>query len=181
MDEKKFAIVSILCLFVSIFLSVLIFWESIVFLNIVNECYGCIEEIILIQNRQNYKEKISEAIHIEQPEKIKEKISLGEFRLTAYCPCEKCCGEWALKRPTDENGNQIVYGSSGEILASGQSIAVDPAVIPYGSEVEINGEIYVAHDCGGAIKGNKIDIYFDNHQSALNFGVQHSQVFLVEG
>ena len=110
-----------------------------------------------------------------------EKISLGEFRLTAYCSCEKCCGKWALNRPKDENGKDIVYGSTGEILIAGQSIAVDPDVIPYGSEIEINGTRYIAHDCGGAIKGNRIDVYFDNHQDALDFGVQYREVFLIVG
>lgn len=109
------------------------------------------------------------------------KESLGEFKLTAYCSCEKCCGKWALNRPKDENGKDIVYGSTGSILVAGTSIAVDPSVIPYGSQVEINGHTYTAHDTGGAIKGNRIDVYFDNHQDALNFGVQYAEVFLIGG
>lgn len=109
------------------------------------------------------------------------KESLGEFKLTAYCSCEKCCGKWALNRPKDENGKDIVYGSTGAILVAGTSIAVDPSVIPYGSQVEINGHTYTAHDTGGAIKGNRIDVYFDNHQDALNFGVQYAEVFLIGG
>lgn len=109
------------------------------------------------------------------------KESLGEFKLTAYCSCEKCCGKWALNRPKDENGKDIVYGSTGAILVAGTSIAVDPSVIPYGSQVEINGHVYTAHDTGGAIKGNRIDVYFDSHQDALNFGVQYAEVFLIGG
>lgn len=109
------------------------------------------------------------------------KESLGEFKLTAYCSCEKCCGKWALNRPKDENGKDIVYGSTGAILVAGTSIAVDPSVVPYGSQVEINGHTYTAHDTGGAIKGNRIDVYFDNHQDALNFGVQYAEVFLIGG
>lgn len=105
--------------------------------------------------------------------------SLGEFKLTAYCSCEKCCGKWALNRPKDENGKDIVYGSTGEVLIAGRSIAVDPKVIPYGSQVEIGGRTYTAQDCGGAIKGNRIDVYFDSHQDALEFGVQHAEVFLI--
>lgn len=109
------------------------------------------------------------------------KESIGEFKLTAYCSCEKCCGKWALNRPKDENGKDIVYGSTGAILVAGTSIAVDPSVIPYGSQVEINGHTYTAHDTGGAIKGNRIDVYFDSHQDALNFGVQYAEVFLIGG
>ena len=107
-------------------------------------------------------------------------IDLGRFTLTAYCSCEKCCGEYALNRPIDENGNEIVYGSIGVRLVAGISIAVDPNVIPYGSEVIINGHTYIAHDTGGAIKGNRIDVYFDDHQEAWNFGTQYAEVYLVQ-
>ena len=60
-----------------------------------------------------------------------EKISLGEFKLTAYCSCEKCCGKWALNRPKDENGKDIVYGSTGNILVAGTAIlaAADYSII----------------------------------------------------
>lgn len=115
----------------------------------------------------------------EVPEEIvQETIETREFMLTAYCSCEKCCGEYALNRPVDENGNEIVYGSTGERLVEGVSIAVDPDVIPYGSTVVIKGHEYLAQDCGGAIQGNRIDIYFDNHQDALEFGVQYAEVLV---
>ena len=109
-----------------------------------------------------------------------EPVSLGNFKLTAYCSCSLCCGKWALNRPIDENGNEIIYGSIGERLQEGYSIAVDPTVIPYRTEVIINGHTYKAQDCGGAIKGNRIDVYFNDHQAALNFGVRYAEVFLVE-
>lgn len=106
-------------------------------------------------------------------------VELGRFKLTAYCSCVKCCGKYALNRPVDEYGNEIVYGSIGARLYAGVSIAVDPSVIPYWSNVIINGHAYTAHDTGGGITGNRIDIYFDDHQDALNFGVQYADVFLV--
>ena len=102
-----------------------------------------------------------------------EPVSLGEFKLTAYCPCEICCGVWANNRP-----NGIVYGAIGEELTEGYSIAVDPNVIPYRAEVVINGNVYKAQDCGGAIKSNSIDIYFEEHDEALKFGVQYAEVFV---
>jgi 3D (Asp-Asp-Asp) domain-containing protein len=100
-------------------------------------------------------------------------VSLGEFKLTAYCSCVKCCGNWAYNRP-----NGIIYGAIWEELKEGYSIAVDPNVIPYRTEVIINGHTYKAQDCGGAIKGNRIDVYFNNHNDALEFGVQYAEVFL---
>lgn len=108
-----------------------------------------------------------------------EPVNLGNFKLTAYCSCSLCCGKWAYNRPVDENGNEIVYGAIGERLIEGYSIAVDPEVIPYRSEVFINGHTYKAQDCGGAIKGNRIDVYFSSHEDALEFGVKYAEVFLV--
>ena len=104
--------------------------------------------------------------------------SLGVFELTAYCSCEKCCGQWATNRPTDQRGNPIVYTSTGAIAKAGTTIAVDPRVIPYGSEIQIDGHTYIAQDCGGAIKGNRIDVYHDSHQAALVFGRQQSEIFI---
>lgn len=95
-------------------------------------------------------------------------VSLGEFLLTAYCPCSSCCGQWA--------GGAT---ASGVMPVSNHTIAVDTGVISFGTEVIINGITYVAEDTGGAIRGNRIDIYFDTHQEALNFGVQYAEVFIV--
>ena len=82
------------------------------------------------------------------------------FTLTAYCGCEKCCGK----------SDRIT--ATGAYAVEGVTIAVDPAVIPYGSLVDIEGiGTFVAGDCGGAIKGNKIDIYFERHEDALKFGI----------
>ncbi|MEF2615095.1 3D domain-containing protein [Faecalibacillus faecis] len=49
--------------------------------------------------------------------------------------------------------------STGVIAEEGKTIAVDPSIIPYGSTVLIDGKEYLAQDCGGTIKGNKIDIF----------------------
>ena len=109
-----------------------------------------------------------------------EPIYMGEYVLTAYCSCSKCCGKWASNRPVDEDGNEIVIGSTGEVLRSDYSIAVDPDVIPYGSIVIINGKEYEAQDTGGAINGNRIDVYFSSHEEALEFGRQAADVYLKE-
>lgn len=111
-------------------------------------------------------------------------ISLGKAKITAYCSCKKCCGKWALNRPKDENGNDIVYGASGNVLIPGYSVAVDPDVIPYGTKIYINGQEYIAHDCGGKIDGNDIDVYFADHQEAWDFAAQFwkkpTEIFILE-
>ena len=97
--------------------------------------------------------------------------TLGEFKVTAYCSCRKCCGVWAENRP-----NGIVYTASGEKAEAGKTIAVDTSVIPLGTEVKIGDVIYTAQDTGSAVKGNVIDIYFDNHEDAVKHGVKHLEV-----
>lgn len=94
---------------------------------------------------------------------------LGEFKVTAYCPCPKCCGAWA---------DGITY--TGSVATENSTIAVDPDVIPLGSYVEINGVSYYADDIGGAIKGNRIDIFFESHEAALEWGVQYHDVYLID-
>ena len=101
-------------------------------------------------------------VEVEEPKEI----NLGKFKLTAYCSCEKCCGK--------SDG----ITSTGTKATQGRTIAVDPKVIGYGSKVKINGKEYVAEDCGGAIKSNHIDVFFNNHQDALDFGVQYANVYI---
>lgn len=96
-----------------------------------------------------------------------------EVIATAYCSCKKCCGAWAENR---ENG--IVYTASGAIAKAGHTIAVDTSVIPFGSVVLIDGIEYVAEDTGSAIQGNRIDIYFDSHDEALQFGIQELTAYV---
>ena len=51
------------------------------------------------------------------------------------------------------------------------TIAVDPSVIPLGSKVHVEGYGYaIASDTGGAIKGNKIDLYMNSEAECLSFG-----------
>ena len=102
--------------------------------------------------------------------------SLGTFTITAYCPCEICCGYWATIRPLDENGDPIVYTSTGEIAKHLSTIAVDPEVIPYGTVVKFGGHTFIAQDTGGAIKGNRIDVYLNDHKLARRFGVLEAEV-----
>jgi 3D (Asp-Asp-Asp) domain-containing protein len=87
---------------------------------------------------------------------------------TAYCPCSKCCGEWA-------DG----ITASGVKARANHTIAVDRNIIPLGTKVIINGKTYIAEDTGGAIKGNRIDVYFENHEDALKFGRQTIEIEVI--
>ena len=104
--------------------------------------------------------------------------SLGEFILTAYCPCVKCCGIWSSEHPSRAGTDYIQKTASGTVPEEGRTIGVDPDVIPYGTVVVINGHEYIAEDKGGAIKRNRIDVYFDSHDDALKFGKQKAEAFI---
>ena len=81
-----------------------------------------------------------------------------KFTATAYCGCSKCCGKSTGKT------------ASGTKATQGRTVAM-PNSYKFGTKIEIQGiGTYIVEDRGGAIKGNRIDIYFSNHQSALNFG-----------
>lgn len=82
------------------------------------------------------------------------------FDASAYCKGACCCGKWA-------NG----YTASGTVPQAGRTIAAPPEY-EFGTEIEIEGITYVVEDRGSAIKGNKVDIYFDTHAEALQFGRQ---------
>lgn len=92
-----------------------------------------------------------------------------KVRSTAYCACSKCCGKWA-------NG----ITATGTVATQGRTIAVDQSVIPLGSKVSINGQIYVAEDTGSGVNGNSIDLYFESHSEALNWGVRNLEVIVLE-
>lgn len=93
--------------------------------------------------------------------------NLGTFKITHYCNCKICCGKWS-------GGNT----ASGTYPTEGRTIAVDPSVIPMGSRVVINGVTFIAEDTGRAIKGNRIDIYVNDHAQALNYGTYNTSVYL---
>ena len=92
----------------------------------------------------------------------------GLFLLTGYCPCAICCGK--------TNG----ITASGTLATSNHTIAADSRY-SFGTKLVINGQVYTVEDRGGAITGNHIDVFFNTHQEALNFGKQYADVYLYDG
>lgn len=86
---------------------------------------------------------------------------MGTFRITAYWDGE------------DEYGDLTSTGVKAQV---NHTIAVDPSIIPYGSEIKIDGQIYVAEDCGGAVKNNVIDVWVESKNNS--FGVKYTEVFI---
>ena len=105
---------------------------------------------------------------IEEPEPT---VNYTEMKIiaTAYCPCVKCCGK--------DDG----ITATGVKAEARHTIAADPEFLPYGTELLFDCNTWVVEDCGGAIKGeNRIDIFFETHEEAVNFGVQEFSVWVKE-
>ena len=102
---------------------------------------------------------------------------IGEFCITHYCACKRCCGK-------SEDDPWYGITATGTVATEGRTIAVDPDVIPYGSRVAVfydDGRIaqYVAEDCGGAIDGLEVDVFIADHDRAWALGVKSGSVYIV--
>ena len=89
------------------------------------------------------------------------------FKVTAYCSCAKCCGKVTGRTAS---GAHAVAGQT--VAASGQ--------FAFGTKLNINGKEYTVEDRGGAIQGNRIDIYMNSHAEAMAWGVKYLPVQVVE-
>ena len=88
------------------------------------------------------------------------------YKITAYCPCAKCCGK--------TNGRT----ASGTRATAGRTVAAS-SKFSFGTKLNIGGHVYTVEDRGGAINGNKIDIFVNSHAEALAWGVRYLNVNVV--
>ena len=122
--------------------------------------------MMLKQQTKTYTEMMIEA----QPD-IQEfpNRKLGRFTLSWYSPKE-----------LGKTSPSQLRTSSGTIPKEGRTIAVDPKVIPYGSIVYIQDYGYfIAEDCGGDIKQNRIDIFTNSHETAIQQGKKVANVWVL--
>jgi 3D (Asp-Asp-Asp) domain-containing protein len=93
--------------------------------------------------------------------------------VTAYSPDARSCGDsadglTATLHSVETNNYQLV--------------AADPKLLPYGSMLTVpgyaNNEIVPVLDCGGAIKGNRLDLLFPTHEEARRWGVKKVKVIV---
>ena len=89
------------------------------------------------------------------------------YKITAYCSCAKCCGKTTGRT------------ASGTQATAGRTVAA-PAKFAFGTKLNIGGHIYTVEDRGGAIQGNRIDIYVSSHSAALQWGVKYLPVSMAE-
>ena len=127
---------------------------------------SCIEDEVTVSKAEVFE--AATPAEIEKPSEPQRRYH-GSCRITAYCACEQCCGQWAADRPTDEDGNPIVYGASGAVLTPGVSVACS---LPYGTKLEIDGlpgafivEDRTAEWIQDKYNGMTVDIYMDSHEA----------------
>lgn len=88
--------------------------------------------------------------------------SLGKWKLTYYCH-GRCC-----------NGRNAGRTASGAPMTDGRTVAVGG--LPFGTELMIDGHVYVVEDRG--VRGNHVDILVSDHQEAKDLGVKYAEVFI---
>jgi len=95
--------------------------------------------------------------------------------VTGYSPDERSCGKFA------DNKTATMYS----VWTNGMNlVAADPSVLPYWSMISIPGyantDIVPVLDCGGAIKGSRIDLLYPTHKLARQWGVRSLPVTVWE-
>ncbi len=90
---------------------------------------------------------------------------------TAYTKTDAGCDDWTA------TGTLARYGA----------IAVDPSVIPYGTRMYIvsnDGQVVygyaTAEDCGGAINGARVDLYYDTYEECIQFGRRDCTIYFLD-
>lgn len=91
---------------------------------------------------------------------------LGKFVTTAYCSCDKC-----------SSGQNRTY--AGTTPRANHTISADISLYPIGKKLKIGDTIYTVEDIGSDVNGSRLDIFFDTHQQALNYGSKVTDVYSV--
>ena len=93
------------------------------------------------------------------------------MRVTAYCACKKCCGKFADGKTA--NGHKI---QRNDVF-----VAADK-MYPFGTEVIVpgynNDKPVKVFDRGRVIRGNRLDVFFNSHKTAREWGVKYLEVKL---
>jgi len=89
-----------------------------------------------------------------------------EFKVTAYCPCKKCCGKFA-------DG----ITASGHIIQKGDKFVATPEEFPFNAILNIPGYgVALVLDRGKNIKENCLDVFFPTHEEAVQWGAKNLKV-----
>lgn len=134
----------------------------------VKKIYTAVNDVKIKQEKM--LQQVDELHVIDGHGSIPYKKYAGKFTATFYCPCEICVGK-----------KKQVKTATGNIPHVNRTIAADSSIIPMHSIVYIKGlGFFVAEDTGGAIKGNRIDVYVNNHEQALKLGKKKVDVYILQ-
>ena len=89
---------------------------------------------------------------------------LGNYLITGYCPCSACCGK------------STGITASGTQATEGRTIAA-PSNFAFGTKLIIDGQVYTVEDRGGAVNGNHIDMFYNDHYTAY-CSTHYSDVYM---
>lgn len=125
----------------------------------------------IIQIRSKVTSRSSDSVRDSDLPSTSSDESSGEktkiYKITAYCACAKCCGKSTGRT------------ASGTMATAGRTVAA-PKNFAFGTKISINGKTYVVEDRGGAIKGNRIDLFVNSHSEALRWGVKYLPVKVLD-
>ena len=107
-----------------------------------------------------YSDGYSDVSEVEEPEWLYYEYC----RITHYCPCASCCGEYATG-----------YTANGSLATPNHTVATGED-LPFGTEVLINGQVYIVEDRG--VGYGEIDVFVSDHQTALNMGQYYTDVYV---
>ena len=137
-------------------------WTPIVF------AVGSICMVVALCYSQNRYDAQAAEKSVEKTIPISVKYRIINMKVTAYCPCAKCCGEFS-------DGVTSIGHDAKKTLG----VAADPKTLPYKTELDIPGiGKRIVDDTGGAMRQSAkkgichIDVRFHNHEDALKFGVR---------
>lgn len=125
---------------------------------------------------ENPSENIVNVEAVTDIQTVEEKDNATDESIRVICKLSAYCKENYPHICNDGDSSRTATGTTPTV---GRTVAVDPSVFPYGSELTSKGHTYIAEDCGGDVKGNHIDILFATHEEALNFGIQFAEVSYV--
>ncbi len=127
-----------------------------------------VNKIVQVQKKATTSRGATTTRTASTPTAITTAVIGGEtYKITAYCSCSKCCGKSTGRT------------ASGTKATAGRTVAA-PAKFAFGTKLNIGGHVYTVEDRGGAIKGNRIDIYVGSHSQALQWGVRYLPVSVAQ-
>lgn len=121
-------------------------------------------------DQEDRGEEVNSLYYDAEPGYNEESVDYGEWvyygncRITHYDAGACCCGEWATG-----------CTASGVLATTHHTVATGDD-LPFGTELMINGEVYVVEDRG--VEPYQVDVFVEDHQTALNMGMYYADVYV---